>query len=147
MDKPNLKIGFEFSAPYALTEQFAMLLQEMSALVRVHGIETAAYESPLLPHFNALSIDDQILRIEDLKESNTLIRDLTASGEIETYNRRLAWSMAKRRGLVVRSDIFSKMSETDIIEVWDTKGMQIFNSFELLKHLSYTLEEICAFPF
>jgi|GEM_PF-2929310 PAS domain-containing protein len=78
-----------------------------------------------------------------------LVQVLEGQGAIDIYetNLRSAWNAVKRNGLVICSDVFSKIDREDIIEIWNLEGKQLFLSFHALRYFSYTLEELRTLPF
>lgn len=137
----------EFEPIRDLKAEFRGAAVRFTIAAELAGVSIAAYETPDLPLFSALPPEQQEVITAQLNAQTELI--LEAKPEIGdySYNRRMAWAQIRRHGLVLCSDVFEKLEDTDIIEIWDAKGHQLFRSFHGLKFFSYTLEEMFAYPF
>lgn len=111
------------------------------------GVDIVAYETPDLPLFSKLPPDAKQAIVAQLEAQTELILSAEPSREDYSYNRRMAWSQIRQLGLVLCSDVFEKLEDDDIIEIWDASGKQLFRSFHGLKFFSYTLEELYSYPF
>ncbi len=64
----------------------------------------------------------------------------------EFRNKQAVWSYLKRRQLVPSSTLMGKISESEVIEIFDLRGNQIFRNIHYFRVSSYTFEDLMHFP-
>ena len=131
----------------SLSSAFREAATRFTAAAELAGVVLNAYESPDLPLFSVLPDQQKQIITSQLNAQTELILESKPTRDDYSYNRRMAWAQIRRHGLVMSSDVFERLEDNDIIEIWDAKGHQLFRSFHGLQFFSYTLEEIYSYPF
>ena len=63
--------------------------------------------------------------------------------EIELLqDKQFIWNTVKDMGLVLPSDVFEMITDHDEVEIYDSRGIQVFANFEFFRKVSYTPEEM-----
>ena len=63
--------------------------------------------------------------------------------EIELlHDKQFIWNTVKDMGLVLPSDVFELITDHDEVEIYDSRGIQVFANFEFFRKVSYTPEEM-----
>ncbi|MEZ4815969.1 MAG: hypothetical protein R3A80_12330 [Bdellovibrionota bacterium] len=74
------------------------------------------------------------------------ISAMIKAGEAPTNSKRFLWRALQSLALIPLDNVFSQISDDDIIEVYSSEGIQIFRSFSFLETISYTIEDLIVFP-
>jgi hypothetical protein len=127
-------------------KSFRDLSEELSEILRSHGIECSAYRSPELPAFSRLPSDGQQMATKELGRYVRLCRDIMAEGGSLLSSRTFAWRAIREAGLIPPSDLFSKILDTDLVEIYDLNNIQKFRNFKFFEFCSYTIEDLYTRP-
>jgi hypothetical protein len=60
--------------------------------------------------------------------------------------KQLAWMALRALGFVPPSDLFNRIGDDDLIEIYDRSGIQCYRSFSFAKFTTYSLEELMFNP-
>ena len=96
-----------------------------------------------LQSFSVEQLADTVDNFADYVAVCQEVRQICAG---EFLNKQAVWSYLKRRRLVPSSTLINKISETDVIEIFDLRGNQIFRNIQYFKVSSYTFEDLMHFP-
>ncbi|MGZ3688687.1 MAG: hypothetical protein ACXVBW_10320, partial [Bdellovibrionota bacterium] len=127
--------------------RFRELCDLYSDFVRAENIRVRPYESEELPEFSSLSLDRQDNAIASITADLEDFESMRAEGHRLRDSSKLLWRALNRMGLVPQSDVFDKIGEEDIVEVYliDQRGQnQVFRSLIYLQYCSYTVEQMVA---
>lgn len=111
------------------------------------GIEKPAFsDEKALEKFNSLDEQAQLRIFRNYERyvsaaSNMMTRDPQALKN----NLNLFWYFIKELGFRSSSDLFSHLSPSDIVEIYDSSGIQLYCSLNFFPLTSYSLEEIICF--
>lgn len=123
-------------------EMFRILASEISSLASEIGIDIIPYSSPELPHFSKLSEREQK---DVLRQLSTYIeickKTMNAHGN-NNFSIQMVWVALKEFNYISCSDLFSKITADDVIEIHDVTGKQVFRNFKYFEFCSYSLEDI-----
>lgn len=125
-----------------LVEQIRCIMLEFCNFAKVSGIEISPFtgNSPAL--FARLPYERQL----EIFKSFYTYYDLFASSQQNAISlqddKRLLWWSLNKLQLRPTSDLFDKICNKDIIEIYDRMGTQIYRNFEFFSVCSYTLDEI-----
>lgn len=126
--------------------QFRKLADELSAVLARHGLRSKPYDDPSLPRFTVLPAAERqrILRVVDFLLQACL--SMEAIGADLSRNRTLAWRVMNAMGFRPLSDVFDKVAETDVIEIYDSNSKIVFATPAFFDLTSYTMEDLYTRP-
>lgn len=122
--------------------QFRAVAEKVSAITARHGVTVKPYRSSELPLFRQLSFEAQGLALSQL---NTFLKSLELFEDQEENlgeQDRALWYALSAFGLLPNSDMFKLFKSSDVVEIYDMEGFQIWRNFNFLKICSYNLEEM-----
>lgn len=128
------------------TASFLALGAGLRELFARSGILSVVTRSAELPYFKALDIEsrDKVLRMMGIV--------LECGQAMEAHqlsvsrNRSLAWRVMTAMGFKPLSDAFDLITETDIIEIYDSEGKVVFATPVYFDLTSYTMEDLYCRP-
>ncbi len=125
---------------------FLNCCEELSAMVSAYNIKIESYNTNGVEKFLSLSADKQIEILTVMKTYSSQLMEASASKiDLIGDNRKYAWFSMRSMGLLPPDDLFDKINEKDMIEVYDAGSIQIFRSLELYRYMSYSFSEIFCF--
>ncbi|MES2768674.1 MAG: hypothetical protein V4596_05955 [Bdellovibrionota bacterium] len=126
---------------------FMRFCEELALITTAYNIKMVPYNSVGINKFISLDLSQQFEILNSLK---SYLQQLTEASlkkiEMRSDGRLHAWSSLTGLGFVPSKDLFDKISPTDIIEIYDVSSLQLFRSFELYNHISYSFSELFCFP-
>lgn len=125
---------------------FSYFCTEITKHAKVYDIDLCAISNKGINKFNELSADQKMQIIEALKGcvyqlEQASLKNVSIIGD----NRKHAWWALRNLGYIPPDDLFDKIDASDIIEIYDSNSIQVFRSFELFKHISYSLTEMFSY--
>lgn len=128
------------------TVSFMNLCEELARFAAQHDIFLIPHNEKGLLNFKSLDFEKQTFITAHLTAYlqqiyQAAFEKITLRGD----NRQHVWWSLKNLRLVPPSDLLDKISSDDIIEIYNNEGIQVFRSFELFQHISYSLSEIFTF--
>lgn len=145
MDSNNSKLKNDTLTGHddALVTRFRTLCVRYAALGHEADIEIKPYHATSDTRFKTLPLSHQQGIIQALESSIEICQSAKANGiDIRRQSLSLVWWSLRMAGLRPLSDLFDKLDETDIVEVYNEHDQQIFRSFNMFRSISYTLEEL-----
>jgi hypothetical protein len=124
------------------THQFRLIADRICSLVSSHSVRLVAYNSPELPLYSALPPSKQAEILDQLKVFQRTIEVTLSNGDSLENVGRSVWHALSTLGFVPPSDIFSKIGNDDVVEIYDLQNIQLWRNFNFLKICSYTIEEM-----
>lgn len=125
-----------------LVEQFLSLTRQVEMLGKQLNVNIQQGHPSRAPLFEQLSVIEQKLIIQRLSNLIAIYsQSLTETGG-ELNSRHLVWSAFKHFGIYPPGDFFDKISDDNIIEVYDLNHFQVFANLAFYDCCSYTLEEV-----
>lgn len=125
---------------------FMRLCEDLALVTASHGIDIMATNSSGVDKFTYSSIDQQIEALDSLKNYLGQLNEFSAQKiDLRKDSRKHAWSFLSSMGFAPSQDLFDQIAPTDIIEIYDASSIQIFRSFELFDHISYSFSELFSF--
>lgn len=80
--------------------------------------------------------------IHRLETEMSIFSDVLGAGENLTDSPRLVWRYLARGGYTPCSDVFDKMGDSDIIEIYGRDQIHLFQNFNFFDWISLTLERV-----
>lgn len=140
--KQNGRYLFEQTLPI-----FMNFCEQLAQITEAHNMKIAPYNSVGINRFISSETDQQLEILTALKSYLHQLNEASLKKiELKRDNRLHAWSALASLGFVPPNDLFDKISSQDIIEIYDASSIQLFRSFELFNHISYSFSELFCFP-
>ncbi len=122
--------------------EFKRLAEEYCALVNQFGFNVLPHRDWKVLNFEKCSLLQKKRAILYLDANLEILKECIASGENPKNSARLLWRILKKIKATPESDIFDKISEGDVIEVYLDDHTQIFRNLEFFNHTSFTIDEL-----
>jgi len=118
-------------------QEFKALCQTVSDNLRKAGCSTEAFsiDKRVLP-------DDIRERIAEMKTYNAILVDHLTSGAPVKDHKTMMWKYFAQMGYAPTSDIFDRIEDTDIIEIYNMDGDQIYRNLNYFDLVSLTVEDV-----
>lgn len=121
--------------------EFKKVAMEFCEALKVIGITTLPFRSSYDLHFSKRSRKDQKKIIAYLDMSLVVLNECIMSGEDAFDNRVLLWRIFKRIGSAPQDDLFDKISDDDLIEIYFPDHTPLFRNLKFYREFSYTVDE------
>ncbi len=140
-------MGKQVSLPKSSNiELFRILSTEISEIGARQGITITPFHSDDLPSFSKLSDECQSNILNQLSCYIEICKEtLSAYGDLN-FSVQMVWVALKELQLIPCSDLFTKVTNDDVIEIHDLQNRQIFRNLKYFEFCSYTLEDIHCVP-
>jgi hypothetical protein len=125
----------------SLNHDFQSMTQDISKWLAVEGIRCRPF-LPGMPYFTQLPIEKKQEIVQNVRFYHELCQEQMSEGYQIKDSLTFTWRALNRLGLVPRSDLFSNVSDGDILEVYSGDGRQLYRNFLFFDFCSYTLEEL-----
>lgn len=121
--------------------RFRALADQIKSLGAAFGVGIVPYRDDRLPHFHALSEKMRYGALRILEHQRDFL--LAASAEsLHPNDPKLIWRTLAKMGMTPLSDIFSKITVDDTVEVYHWDGTTSFKNLKFFEFISLSLEEI-----
>jgi len=123
--------------------EFRHIADQICAIADKYQVKIRGYHSSELPHFRALPQARQETVLLRLKAFLGSMEVTESMGERLDSQKRALWCGLSALGLVPPSELFSRIDDnSEIIEIYNLEGFQVWRNFNYFDVCSYTLEEI-----
>jgi hypothetical protein len=131
-------------------ESLAPLFRELciaySEFGTMAGVEILPYRENSNERFLTLPREHQQGILTSLRASIEICTSAVQNNiDIRYDSLSLMWWSIKKAGLRPHSDLFGRLEQNDIIEIYDTNQRQLFRSFNMFNCISYSLEELFSY--
>jgi hypothetical protein len=106
------------------------------------GLRVVPFHSAELPVFSALSAARQNEAIHCLTQYVEVFAELRAEKTSLRNSTMLLWRCLRRLGLTPQSDIFDKIGDENVVEIYSLDQRQIFHNLKFWEFISFTIEEV-----
>jgi hypothetical protein len=130
----NNNINFE--------SEFLNLSLRLTDILRAEGLKTQAFKNESLPFFSALSTDKKKEVTSLLRSYLEVCEETVASGHSLRNTNAFVWRFFTKTGLIPTSDIMALLNDGEVVEIYDTKNVQLFRNVPFMEVCSYTIEEL-----
>lgn len=124
-----------------LNAEFKAVAQKVTMLLASEGIHRRAYAENL-PHFNPLSAQQKQEAIRQLSFYGELCQEQRTEGYSLKDSPTFTWRALQKLGLTPPSELFSQITNEDVVEVYSDENRQLFRNFNFFEVCSYSLEEL-----
>lgn len=123
-------------------DRFLLLSEEYRDYAREAGVSLVPYRGRDLPLFSNLEEVRKAEILHALETTVNICRSTKAQGKPMTDSPSLLWNALKELGLRPPSDLFGRIPDGEVVEIYSSRNIQLFRSFTFFKYCSYTLEEL-----
>lgn len=148
MEKTNSEKVASPQSSQDLTTQFEILLRQVSAIIKKGGIDISPMtKGTHFESFTRLGPTHQLKLIKDLQNYIQICQKAEEEEgiSVNSNDHSLTWYAMKAMGLRPSSQLFEHLEEDDIVEIYNTAGIQIFRSVSFFSLVSYSLEEVLTY--
>lgn len=126
-----------------LVDEFRILTEDICAMLATGGLKRRPYK-PGLPYFRKLSPERKDHVFRNLDFYRTLCSEHINEGYKIQDSKSFTWRALNKLNLVPPSDMFDKLLDEDIVEIYSSESIQLFRNFRFFEVCSYSLEELCC---
>lgn len=129
--------------PDTPTERYLALLDRYALYASSAGKQirrSTAAEGRRL--FEKTSPERRAALLARLEVETRIFAEASEAGERLTDSRHLLWRHFRRSGLTPASDLFDKIGETDVVEVYGLDNIHLFQNLNFFDWIGFTLEQI-----
>ena len=123
-------------------KEFKILAVEYCNLINQFGFNVKPYRNFPVLHFERCSFTQKKRAILYLDANIEILKDCVASGENPGNSARMLWRILKKIKGTPEADIFDKIAETDVVEVYLDDHTQIFRNLAFFNYTSFTIDEL-----
>jgi PAS domain-containing protein len=127
-----------------LTARFRAQTELLSSFLADDGVLKKPYASPELPHFGKLSAAGKQEVVQNLAHTLEVFDEVRNEGCSLRDSPQLIWRNLRKLRWTPRSDLFDKIEESDVIEIFSRDHRGLFRNLAFYEILSYPLEELLA---
>lgn len=124
-----------------LDTEFMRLTDSLCGLLASEGIHFSSY-LPGLPLFSKLPEENKMKAISSLQFQYDLCMEQISEGYVLKDSPSFTWRALRKLGYVPTSDLFEKIRDDHVIEVYSADSVQVFRNLNFFEYCSYTFEEI-----
>jgi PAS domain-containing protein len=139
--KTNLSELFSIQDPVA---RFKAQTELLARFLADEGVNKAPYFSPELPHFCSLSAAEREEVMEVLGHTLEIFEEVKSAGGTLADTPQLVWRSLRRLSWTPKSDVFDKISKSDVVEIYSTEHRGLFRNLAFYDFVSYSLEDVFA---
>lgn len=134
------------SSQLELMGSFRVLLNGVGALAKLAGVELVPYRSSDLVVFSKLSYPEKKKAFDALKDFSEICSSAIHGGHSLTDSRSLVWFELIKLNLTLGSEVFEKISDCDVVEIFVRGEKQVFRNLKYIEIMSLSIEEVFCSP-
>lgn len=139
----QIRAPFSYINP-KLRADFKATVEDICALIAPHTWIRPFTESPL-KYFDQMSLNGAEKALSDCKTYLNILRSSAEAGKVNDSGQ-ILWFALKELGFRPSGDLFDKIQQGDVVEIYDTTNTQVFRNLNFFKYCSYSFEEIVCVP-
>ncbi len=132
--------------PASYETELRRLLESFSNLLLSHGIEVEAYTYESMARFSSYPIEVQTRIYNGFIKYVSAVAEIIESGIPLENTPQSLWCLYKKYHLRPKADLFSVITDRDIVEIYLPNQVQWYRSFNYFKYSSYSLGELICYP-
>lgn len=124
------------------SEEFKKLSTEYCRLITHFGYKAKPFRNDLPLRFESSSAAQKMRAIAYLDANIEILNECVASGESPKNSAQMLWRILRKIKATPEMDIFDKIEEGDVVEVYYDDHVQIFRNLEFFNYCSFTVDEL-----
>jgi hypothetical protein len=133
-------LSLDFCA--ARNARFITAIERLYEMARREDLKIERLHNPSLPYFTSLSEADQLLALEKIEAMVHCATEITDNNLSLRSSPLFTKSYLKHMGYRVPDELWDKIDELDVIDVYGLDNRMKFACLRFLESLSYSLEEL-----
>ncbi len=126
--------------------KFRELCCYYSDLLASEGKKVRPIRGPDLPVFSALPLEKKQRAIDFITSALEVFEETRAEGYKLVDSPKLLWRSLRKLGWTPQSDVFDRIGDKDVVNVYSSEQVQVFQNLNFFDWVSLTLEELYANP-
>lgn len=127
-------------------DNFKQVLESLSEIHARFGIGLPPYSDPSLVWYGQLSQLEQKSAFNMANTYHGICQSIESDGASLRDNRVFLWRGLKELGLNFDNDLFDRITEDDLIEVYNSQNIGLFRNLKFYDFISYPMEDIYCRP-
>lgn len=139
----------KYSPSKKLNNETAEICTEIDlfiGLLNKHAYRAKGYSLASIQHFDSLEKMQQENILKQFRKYSELCFELSLNGVSFHDNKKLTNMVLKKIGMVGPKNFCETLESEDIVEIYNTDGVQIFRSFSFYDYCSYNLLDLISYP-
>jgi hypothetical protein len=122
-------------------------LSRLVTLAEREGFSLTAYNDRKPLCFLSLPLSSQDAVLLSTERYASVLEEVVASGYSVREDRKMLWSLMQRLQLRPTSDLFSRLNDSDVVEIYLVpEFIQVFRSFRFFELCNYSLDDLLSRP-
>ncbi len=142
----NLKKIHDLTDLPNLTEKFKQMCFYYSDLLASEGKKVSPLRGPGLPVFSALTMEQKQNAVDFIGSALAVFEETRAEGYQLVDSPKLLWRSLRKLGWTPQSDVFDRIGDKDVVNIYSSQHVQVFQNLNFFDWVSLTLEELYANP-
>lgn len=145
---PNLPPASEtLVQSYGIEFEYKRLLEKFCQRLEAEGLHVKPYVADSWGRFRKFPLARQHEILNNFLVFYKACASVLNEGIRFRETKVFLWRFLREFGLQPDKSAFSFINEEDVIEVYNSEGLQIYRNFKFFEICSYSLEELYSFPF
>lgn len=124
------------------SQTLRFLMKELAKQFIKEGYSVSAYTEASWAQFDKMSSDQKDQTYRNFLSYYAVCEEAVNSGDLICDSQALLWRMIKKLGLRPSGDLFNKISDGDVIEIYNKDFIQTFRNLRFFEISSYSIAEI-----
>lgn len=125
-----------------VASEFKRLAEEYCDLIKSFGYKAKPYRNSGVLKFESCKIEQRTRAIAYLDANIELLKECVAQGDNPRNSAQMLWRILKKIKAVPENDIFDKIAQGDVVEVYLDDHIQIYRNLEFFNYTSFTIDEL-----
>lgn len=122
--------------------EFQRLAVLYCKLINHFGFNARPFRKDRPLRFESSSTQQKMRAIAYLDANIEILNECVASGESPSNSAQMLWRILKKIKATPEMDIFDKIEDGDVVEVYYDDHVQIFRNLEFFNYCSFTIDEL-----
>ena len=110
------------------------------------GVNVRAFGSDSFNKFRLLTPEARWAAIGNFKLYGEMLQSVLSEGQgVPVTGVQLLWHAVKRLGLIPPPDLFDKVTDDDVVEIYNSAFIQVFRNFKFFEISSYSLADVSIY--
>lgn len=132
---------------FAEEQDFRRALISLSEAFRAKGVEVKPFHEKTWQDFRAFPLEKKQKVFRDFSRYYDIYMPVLLEPGSPNEDGKLLWAALKKLDLRPSQDFFSRIDESDIVEIYSPSGLQIFHNINFFEVCSYSFLEVFSYPF
>lgn len=125
-----------------IVSEFKRLAEEYCSLVVSFGFKVKPYRDSGVLKFESCNLKQRSRAIAYLDANIELLKECVAQGDDPRNSAQMLWRILRKIKAIPENDIFDKIAQGDVVEVYLDDHIQIYRNLEFFNFCSFTIDEL-----